>query len=272
MSTVQPANPDLPILRLQGVSKAFGALRVLDEVDLAIQRGKTTVIIGPSGVGKSVLLKLIVALLRPDRGRIDYEDRRIDSLSDAELVEVRTQFGFLFQMGALFDSMTVRENICFPLIEHTAMTAAERNERCRQVLLRVGLNGTQDKMPAALSGGQRKRIALARAIALHPRVILYDEPTTGLDPVRSDVINELLNKLRSELAVTSIVVTHDMTSAYTIADRMVMLYDGRLIADGSPQEIQQTDHPVVRRFIEGKAGQAEWLDQPIQTTGPGADL
>lgn len=272
MSQSDHAHPDTPILRLEGVSKAFGSLRVLDEVSLDIRRGQTTVVIGPSGAGKSVLLKLIVALLRPNRGRIFYEDQRIDNLNDAALVEVRTQFGFLFQMGALFDSMTVRENICFPLIEHTAMTSAQREERCRQVLLMVGLNGTQDQMPAALSGGQRKRIALARAIALHPRVILYDEPTTGLDPVRSDVINELLNKLKTELAATSIVVTHDMTSAYKIADRIVMLYDGRLIADGSPNEIQQSDHPDVRRFIEGKAGQTEWLDQPLGASEPGAAL
>ncbi len=244
---------DNTIISLRNVHKRFGKLVVLDGINLDIETGKTTVIIGPSGTGKSVLLKHIVGLLRPDSGEVYFDKQRVDTLTETELVPLRTQFGYLFQMGALFDSMNVRDNICFPLFEHTDMNSGERAERCRQALGWVGLDGSQTKMPSELSGGQRKRIALARAVALHPRVILYDEPTTGLDPINSDVINDLIIKLREELKATAIAVTHDMTSAYKIADRMVMLYDGNILADGGPDEFRRSEDPVVRGFVEGKA-------------------
>lgn len=244
---------DDAIIRLDGVHKAFGSLKVLQGVDLHFLRGQTTVVIGPSGCGKSVMLKHIVGLLHPDRGEVWYEDHRIDKLHETDLVDIRTNFGYLFQLGALFDSMTVQQNVCFPLEEHTPMTESERIERCANVLSLVGMNNTQLKFPAELSGGQRKRIALARAIALHPKVILYDEPTTGLDPIRSDTINELIIKLKDELHVSSIVVTHDMTSAYKIADRIVMLYDGHIIADATPDGLRGTEEPIVRAFIEGRS-------------------
>lgn len=241
------------IIRLRGLTKSFGKLHVLRGLDLDFYRGQTTVVLGPSGTGKSVMLKHIVGLLRPDAGEVWFEGNRIDHLPERDLAEVRTKFGFLFQMGALFDSMTVEQNIRFPLQEHTRMTADQQHERCNEVLRHVRLEGTNQKMPGELSGGQKKRIALARAIALHPQVILYDEPTTGLDPVRADSINELIIGLQRELNVTSIAVTHDMASAFKIADRMVMLYDGHIIFDGTPAEIRETDNPVVRGFVEGRS-------------------
>ena len=246
-----------PIIALRGVHRSFGPTRVLTDLNVEFEVGRTTVVIGPSGTGKSVLLKVIVGLLRPTAGEVWFDGQRIDKLKEAKLTKVRTQFGFLFQGGALFDSMTVAQNVCFPLNEHTDMSPEAQANRCRDVLELVGMDGTQSQMPAELSGGQQKRIALARAIALHPRVILYDEPTTGLDPVRADVINELTIRLQERLNITSIVVTHDMTIAYKIADRIVMLYDGHIIADGSPTDIRQSAQPEVRRFIEGRADEAE---------------
>ena len=241
------------IITLRDVHKRFGKLKVLQGVNLDFVEGETTVVIGPSGSGKSVMLKHIVGLLRPDKGTITLDGERIDNLREKELGVLRKQFGYLFQMGALFDSMTVEQNVAFPLTEHTNMKASERAARVGRSLTLVGMDKTQKKMPAELSGGQKKRVALARAIALEPRVILYDEPTTGLDPIRSDVINELIIKLQRELKVTSIVVTHDMASAYKIADRMVMLYDGQIIADGPPDEFRNSQHAVVRSFVEGRS-------------------
>jgi phospholipid/cholesterol/gamma-HCH transport system ATP-binding protein len=241
------------IISLRSVSKSFGSLHVLRNLNLDIHRGQTTVILGPSGTGKSVLLKHIVGLLRPDSGEVWFEGRRVDHLPERDFVQVRTKFGFLFQMGALFDSMTVGQNVMFPLTEHTNMSLDEQRQRCREVLSLVRLEGTESKMPAELSGGQRKRIALARAIALHPQVVLYDEPTTGLDPIRADDINELILTLQSRLKVTSIVVTHDMHSANRVADRIVMLYDGRTIFDGNPQDIHRSDDPIVQGFVEGRS-------------------
>ncbi|UCG32191.1 MAG: ABC transporter ATP-binding protein, partial [Phycisphaerales bacterium] len=222
-------------------------------VDIALREGQTTVIIGESGAGKSVILKHITCLLRPDAGQVFYRGKRIDTGSEKELVEIRRQFGFLFQMGALFDSMTAGENVAFPLVEHTNRTKEQIARIVADKLRMVGLDGIQHKRPAELSGGQRKRVALARAIALDPDVVLYDEPTTGLDPVRADVINELILKLARELTITSVVVTHDMTSAYKVADRIIMLHDGLIIADGSPDTIRSSTDDRVRRFIEGHA-------------------
>ncbi len=242
-----------PIIRLEDLHISFGRNEVLRGLSLNIQRGKTTVILGPSGCGKSVTLKHIIGLLRPDKGAVWFEDEPIDRLSESQMVRIRRQIGFLFQQGALFDSMTVQENVEFPLREHTVMPAAERLQRVREVLRMVGLTETRQMMPAELSGGQRKRIALARAIVLRPKVVLYDEPTTGLDPIRADVINELIVKLKRELAITGIVVTHDLTSAFKVGDHLVMLHGGRVVMEGSPEEFRQSENPRVQRFLLGEA-------------------
>lgn len=254
-----PTAPDntKPIIELRGVSKAFGRQLVLDEIDLAVERGRNTVIIGRSGTGKSVLLKHIVGLLRPDRGQVFFEGQPIDRLSERALVPIRRQISFVFQLNALFDSMTVLENVSFPMMENSE-AAANRDQihrlahRCLNI---VGLAGFEGKRPAELSGGEKKRVALARAIALDPppKVILYDEPTAGLDPQRSDVINKLIRHLQEQVNVTSIVVTHDMKSAAEVGDRILMLYDGRFIADGTSAELLESKETHVRRFVQGLA-------------------
>lgn len=248
-----PSSDDGPIIRLINVSKSFGPLTVLESLSLDFERGQTTVIIGPSGTGKSVLLKHIVGLLRPDSGQVWFDNQRIDQLSEAALVTVRMQIGLLFQMGALFDSMNVEQNICFPLTEHAQMQPEQRRARSQEVLELVGLSDIEQKMPGELSGGQRKRVALARAIVLEPQVVLYDEPTTGLDPIRADVINELIVTLSKRFGITSVVVTHDMASAEKIADRILMLYDGQIVADDTTQNFLKTDLDLVQRFIKGQA-------------------
>jgi phospholipid/cholesterol/gamma-HCH transport system ATP-binding protein len=245
------------LIELRRVSKRFGRLVVLDDLSLKIESGKCLVVIGASGTGKSVLLKHIVGLLRPDVGEVWFDGHRIDNISEKKLMQMRLQFGFLFQMGALFDSMNTLDNVSFPLVEHSTKKTDEIREQATAKLAMVGLRDAGKKMPGELSGGQKKRVALARAIALEPRVILYDEPTTGLDPIRSDVINELIIKLQRELKVTSIVVTHDMQSALKIADRIVMLSHGKIVFDGTPAEIQKCKDPVVRQFVTGEAGEAE---------------
>ncbi len=246
-------DPSQALIRLARVRHSFGRLQVLKGLSLEFPAGRVTVVLGPSGCGKSVMLKHLVGLLRPDRGSVWFDGMRIDRLRESQLVPVRRQFGFLFQQGALFDSMTVGENVAFPLAEHTNHGYRERRRRALHMLAMVGLADTIDKMPADLSGGQRKRVALARAIVLSPRVILYDEPTTGLDPIRADVINELILKLQEEMKVTSVVVTHDLASAFKIADRMVMLYDGRIVMEGAPEEFKQSPNPIVQRFLRGEA-------------------
>lgn len=254
-----------PILELCDVHKRLGSLDVLRGVDLGLERGQTTVVIGESGVGKSVTLKHVIGLMHPDQGDVWFQSDtvfggrrvRVPDLNPVQQVELRKRFGFLFQMGALFDSMSAGENVAFPLHEHTRLSRRDIERRVAEKLSLVGLDGIQDKRPAQLSGGQKKRVALARAIALDPEVILYDEPTTGLDPVRADVINELIRRLQRELNVTSIVVTHDMHSAYTVGDRIVMLHEGKFIADGPPDEIRTTADPRVQRFIQGKASAAD---------------
>jgi phospholipid/cholesterol/gamma-HCH transport system ATP-binding protein len=247
----------MAFIELRNVSKRFGSLVVLHDLNLNIEKGQSLVVIGASGTGKSVMLKHIVGLLRPDHGEVWVDGRRIDNLPERELVDVRTRFGFLFQMGALFDSLTVAENVGFPIVEHTHKPPEEVEKIVAHKLRQVGLPEAGPKMPGELSGGQKKRVALARAIALDPEVILYDEPTTGLDPIRSDVINELILKLQRELKVTSIVVTHDMNSAFKVADRIVMLHEGRIIFDGTPEEIQTSENADVKRFVQGEAGETE---------------
>lgn len=250
-------NPHEPIIRLRQVHKVFARQVVLRGVDLDIREGETTVVIGPSGCGKSVLLKHMIGLLKPDRGKVFFRDRDVSAMSERQLVDVRKRVGFLFQGGALFDSMTVRDNICFPLTEHDYGEPDERDDRVRRVLSLVGLDGTQQKFPEELSGGQKKRVALARAIVLEPEVILYDEPTTGLDPVRADLINELILRLQSALGTTAVVVTHDLASARKVGDRVVMLQRGRFIADTTPDKLDETENHEVRHFVQGKADEEE---------------
>jgi len=260
-----------PIIRLEKVSKSFNGLVILRNLSLDIDRARTTVVIGPSGTGKTVLLKHIVGLLRPDRGRVYFEDAEITALSEADLVPIRQRIGFLFQSNALFDSMTVGDNVAFPLIEQGFRSETVVAERCAHVLALVGLDGIQDKMPEELSGGQKKRVALARAIVLDPEVILYDEPTTGLDPIRADLINELIIRIQEQLHTTAVVVTHDMQSARRVADRIVMLYDGRLLTDTTPEGLREVTNATVVRFVEGRATPDE-LDQLARGTakqGPG---
>ena len=241
------------VIVLKNIVKKFGANVVLDNVSLTIEKGKTTVIIGPSGCGKTVLVKHLILLLRPTSGEVYFKGTRIDNLRERRLNKIRTQYGFLFQGGALFDSLSVFENIIFPLRQHGRIADWEQvEELVKSKLAMVGLDGFQNYFPANLSGGQRKRVALARAIALNPEVILYDEPTTGLDPIRSDIINELILKLQRELNVTSVVVTHDMTSAYKVADRIIMLHNGKIIADGDAEYIRNHPHPTVQHFIRGQ--------------------
>jgi phospholipid/cholesterol/gamma-HCH transport system ATP-binding protein len=244
------------VLAVKNLTKMFGTNIVLDNISLTIEKGKTTVVIGPSGCGKTVLIKHFIALLRPSSGEVYFRNQRIDNISEGELNKVRTHFGFLFQGGALFDSLNVFENIIFPIRQHYKVTNwDEIEELVKAKLAIVGLDGFQNYYPANLSGGQRKRVALARAIAMNPEVILYDEPTTGLDPIRADIINELILKLQRELGVTTVVVTHDMTSAYKIADRIIMLHNGKIVADGDADHIRNHPHPVVQQFINGQVSE-----------------
>lgn len=240
------------VLALKNVTKKFADNVVLDNVSLSVGKGKCTVVIGPSGCGKTVLIKHLIVLLRPSSGEVYFKDMRIDNLREDELNRIRTHFGFLFQGGALFDSLSVAENILFPIRQHYRITASSGvDELVKSKLAMVGLDGFQDYYPARLSGGQRKRVA-ARAIALNPEVILYDEPTTGLDPMRADTINELILKLQRGLGVTSVVVTHDMKSAYKVADRIVVLHEGRILADGDAEYIRNHPNPVVQQFVKGE--------------------
>ena len=247
----------MSLIRLVNLHKRFGRLVVLDGVDLDVAQGQTLVILGASGSGKSVMLKHIVGLLKPDAGEVWFEGVRIDTLRDKELMRVRTRMGFLFQMGALFDSLTNLQNVAFPLVEHTTLSPEEIQARAQLMLARVGLPEVGPKMPSEVSGGQRKRVALARAIAMEPKVILYDEPTTGLDPIRSDAISELILKLQRELKVTSIVVTHDMANAFKVADRIVMLHGGKIIFDGTAEAIRSSADERVARFVRGEADESE---------------
>lgn len=241
------------MITVENLHKSFGSLNVLDGISLIIPKGQSLVIIGQSGCGKSVLLKHLVALLTPDSGRITVDDRDIFSLSRAELMTYRRRVGVLFQGGALFDSMTVGENVGFCLTESLRMKRHAVRETVAEKLLLVGLPGIEEKMPSEISGGMKKRVALARAIAAGPDILLYDEPTTGLDPITADMINDLIVDVNKKLGVTSIAVTHDMASAAKIADRIVMLYQGNIVWDGSPEEIRRTDNPIVKQFINGSA-------------------
>jgi phospholipid/cholesterol/gamma-HCH transport system ATP-binding protein len=246
------------MIRFTGVHKAFGAKVVLDGLDLEIPDGQTTVVIGFSGSGKSVALKHIVGLLTPDAGTVEVDGQVVSELDRDGLDALRARVGYVFQFAALFDSLTVAENIRLGL-KRRGLDPDTMETRIRESLALVDLPGAEDRMPAELSGGMRKRVGLARAIALRPRYILYDEPTTGLDPVTSAVIDELMVRTRQELGVTGVIVTHDMRSAYTVGDRIAMLYQGRIRQVGTIEEIRHTDDPVVRNFIEGRPFDPERL-------------
>ncbi|MGH7702217.1 MAG: ABC transporter ATP-binding protein [Gemmatimonadales bacterium] len=238
------------------VHKAFGDRQVLDGLSLTIPDGDTTVIIGYSGTGKSVALKHIVGLLQPDAGQVLVDGRPVPEMDRSELTALRGTIGYVFQFAALFDSMTVAENIRMGL-RRRALDPSAIEARVAESLALVDLSGSEARHPAELSGGMRKRVGLARAIALRPRYILYDEPTTGLDPVTAAVIDQLMVRTREELGVTGVVVTHDMRSCYTVGDRIAMLYEGRIRQVGTVDEIRATTDPVVRQFIEGRPGQPE---------------
>jgi len=251
-------NKDDGIIVVRDLVKMFDRQVVLAGISLAFEKGRTTAIIGPSGCGKTVLMKHMIVLERPTSGEVYFKGRRVDTLNERQLAGIRTQYGFCFQMGALFDSLTVYENITFPIIQHRRVRNWKAlDELVKNKLAMVGMDGYQEHYPASLSGGQQKRVALARAIALNPEVILYDEPTTGLDPIRSDIINELILKLQRELRITSIVVTHDMKSAYKIADRIIMLHDGRVIADGDADYIRNHPNHIVQQFVHGEVNEAD---------------
>lgn len=239
-------------IELVDVHKAFGTRVILEGVSLTVHEGETLAVIGYSGVGKSVLLKSIVRLLEPDAGSVVVDGSSVRELERESLFDLRRRIGYVFQFAALFDSMTVFDNVAMGLRRIGSMTPAEIAQRVSESLELVEMEGYEDRLPAQLSGGQRKRVGLARAIATRPRYLLYDEPTTGLDPVTTTVIDQLIMKMARELKVTSVVVTHDMKSAYRIATRIAMLHQGRIRFSGTPAEIQVAEDPVVRGFIEGR--------------------
>jgi len=241
------------MIELKDIYKSFEGKEVLRGVNLKVEKGDSVVVIGGSGSGKSVLLKHIIGLLKPDSGTVMIDSTDLSQLDEEGLHDIRKKFGMLFQSAALFDSMKVWENVGFGLKRLTQLTDTEIKEIAVQKLKMVGLIGVEDIMPSELSGGMRKRVGLARAIAMTPEILLYDEPTTGLDPIMADAINDLIIKMKEELHVTSVAITHDMKSAYKIADTIAMLYNGLIIAEGSPEEIEHTTDPIVKQFVEGSA-------------------
>jgi phospholipid/cholesterol/gamma-HCH transport system ATP-binding protein len=241
------------MIEIRNLYKAFGSQMILNNLNLTIKRGETKAIIGRSGVGKSVLLKNIVGLIRPDSGSIKINGVEVTNLNEKEYNRLRMEIGLVFQGGALFDSMSVADNVAFVLNEFMTLDKKTTRERVRDSLALVGLKDVEDMMPSQLSGGMRKRVSLARVLCMEPQIILYDEPTSEVDPITAAAINNLIIELRDKLKVTSIVVTHDMNSAYQIADSIAMFYRGQVIADGKPEEIRNSKHPVVNQFISGEA-------------------
>ena len=253
-----------PLIELSELSVQFGPQSVLRSIDLTVPRGQTLSVIGESGCGKTVLLKTIIGLIRPTEGYVEFDGKRLDELNDKALTAERTRFGYVFQNAALFDSMTVAENVAFPLEQNRNMRLSQAREVVANYLAEVGLpDSVMNQKPAQLSGGMRKRVGLARALAMDPEVILYDEPTTGLDPIMSDVINELIIRTREKHHVTSILVTHDMKNAFKTSDRIVMLYplarldrdESQIIFDGTPAEIEKSKDKRVSQFVRGEAGE-----------------
>jgi phospholipid/cholesterol/gamma-HCH transport system ATP-binding protein len=241
------------MIQLKDVYKAFGPKKVLQGFTLDVPEGETMVIIGYSGTGKSVAIKHIVGLLEPDAGEVWVDGLRVDALPRQDLYALRARIGYVFQFAALFDSLTIGENVAMGLRKQNQLNEDEIHARVAEALDLVDLPGVEQRFPAELSGGMRKRVGIARAIALRPKYILYDEPTTGLDPVTSAVIDQLMVRMREKLGVTGVVITHDMRSAYTVGTRIAMLFEGRVRWTGTVEEIQATTDPVVRQFIEGRA-------------------
>lgn len=240
------------MINLVDIHKSFRGNVVLNGLDLLIEVGKVTVIIGQSGGGKSVLLKHMIGLIRPDKGKVEIDGQDITAFNERQLNEIRKRFGMLFQEAALFDSMTVGQNVAFPLIEHTKLPKSTIREIVSEKLAHVGLRGVEDKMPSELSGGMKKRVGLARAIALEPEIILFDEPTTGLDPIMADAIDQLIVDIQSRLNVTCVVISHDITGTFKIAHKIAMLYQGKIIEYGTPEEIKNGRNPILKQFLEGK--------------------
>jgi phospholipid/cholesterol/gamma-HCH transport system ATP-binding protein len=245
------------MIEVRQLKKSFGRQRVLDGVDLRVEKGESVVIIGRSGGGKSILLKHLIGLLSPEEGDVLIEGESIGRMNERQLLGVRRKFGMLFQGAALFDSLTVAENVGFVLYREGKLSESEIGRRIKETLEMVGLGGTQDKKPAELSGGMRKRVGLARAIIYHPQIVLYDEPTTGLDPIMADSIDQLIVRVREHLAVTTVSVTHDMRSARRIGQRILMLHEGRIHFSGTPDQIFQCKDPFVYRFVNGIADPKE---------------
>jgi len=241
------------MIKIMDLHKSFGTTPVLCGVDLEIETGETMVVIGQSGSGKSVLLKHLIGILKPDKGTITIDGLEITRLAEDGLQRILRKFGMLFQSAALFDSLTVGENVSFGLERYTDHSPVETRRIVAESLDKVGLKGIEGLMPYELSGGMKKRVGLARAIAYGPEIILYDEPSTGIDPIRADAINDLINDLKRDLHVTSVVITHDMVSSYKVADRIAMLYEGRIIEIGTPAEIQSSSNPIIQQFIHGQA-------------------
>jgi len=248
----EPTEPTAKI-SLRGLKKSFGPKVVLDGLDLDIQEGESMVIIGGSGTGKSVLLKHIIGLLKPDAGTVIVDGVAIETLGNREITEFRRRFGMAFQEGALFDSMTVGENVGFPLKRLTEKSPAEIRQRVEECLAMVRLEGVMDRSPSELSGGMRRRVGFARAIAQQPEILLFDEPTTGLDPITTAQINEVIKELNDHLKTTTVTITHDMEGAYTVGDRIAMLYQGKIIADAPPDEFRHLTDPRVQQFLHGQA-------------------
>jgi phospholipid/cholesterol/gamma-HCH transport system ATP-binding protein len=240
------------MIELRDVHKSFGPKQVLRGFSLRVEDGGTVSLVGFSGAGKSVTLKHIAGLLNPDSGSVQVDGKEVPQLRRDQLYEHRRQIGYVFQFAALFDSMTIAENVAMGLVKHGGYSAQEINSRVAESLDLVELEGFESRMPAELSGGQKKRAGLARAIAFRPKYLLYDEPTSGLDPVTTTVIDRLIIKMKEELGVTSLVITHDMGSAYRVSDRIAMLYEGEVLEEGTPDEIRATRNPIVKGFVEGK--------------------
>jgi phospholipid/cholesterol/gamma-HCH transport system ATP-binding protein len=242
-----------PMISLQHVDKTLGGKKVLDDMSIDVGRGDSYVIVGGSGVGKSVTIKHIIGLIKPDRGHVVVDGQDITEMRPVDLNRFRRKFGMSFQEGALFDSMSVFENIAFPLRRHTKFTDSQIRERVDECLDMVHLEGVSSKRPSELSGGMRRRVGFARAISLKPEILLFDEPTTGLDPVISDVIADLIVEMDRTLNTTTVTITHDMKVAFKIADRVAMLYKGRIVEEGTPETFQQSQNPIVQQFIQGRA-------------------
>ncbi len=244
-----------PIIEVRDLHKSFAGNPVLKGIELSLTEGETTVVLGGSGSGKTVLMKHVIGLLRPDRGQILVEGEDIARLPERELSRVRRKFGMVFQAAALFDSMTVFENVAFPLREHTKASEKEIADTVHQKLEVVGLRNIDHKYPAELSGGMRKRVGLARAIALEPKIVLYDEPTTGLDPITTDYVDEMIIGAKAKLRVTSLVISHDIGSAFNIADQIAFLHQGRIRLHGPPDEVRRSDDPELKKFL------STWLEK-----------